>query len=242
MIIIGIGKILSGLLAEKKMTQSELAKRVGTTPSTISSIIDRDNSGIKITLLSSICKELDVSPEVFFEDFTNRNRDDEYFSQAELEWVKKYRVLDEYGKQAVDSILKIEYDRCKSAALEKVIELPCAYSKASAGSGDWLESEEYDTITVKATPEAHKSDIVIPVDGDSMYPLFSDGDLVLVRRQPDVEIGEIGIFILDNSAYIKKKGDQELISVNPAYGSIIGSEMSSFKCYGKVLGKAELLK
>lgn len=66
-----IGKILSELLIKKNISKSELARRVGVTPSTISSIIERDNAGIKITLLNDICKELRVSPEIFFEDFAS---------------------------------------------------------------------------------------------------------------------------------------------------------------------------
>ena len=39
---------------------------------------------------------------------------------------------------------------------------------------------------------------------DSMTPDISDGDIVFVKRQPSVEIGEIGIFIYDGDAYCKK--------------------------------------
>lgn len=34
------------------------------------------------------------------------------YSMSEHEHIKKYRTLDEYGKQAVDAVLKIEHKRC----------------------------------------------------------------------------------------------------------------------------------
>lgn len=75
-----------------------------------------------------------------------------------------------------------------------------------------------------------------------MEPMFSDSDCVLVRIQPDVEPGEIGIFIVDNEGYIKKKGSHELISVNPEYDNIPISEYTECRCFGKVLGKAEIIE
>jgi SOS-response transcriptional repressor LexA len=75
-----------------------------------------------------------------------------------------------------------------------------------------------------------------------MEPLYSDGDKVLVKIQPDIEPGEIGIFIVDNEGYIKKKGDHELISVNPEYDNIPIGKFTNYRCFGKVLGKAEIVE
>ena len=75
-----------------------------------------------------------------------------------------------------------------------------------------------------------------------MEPMFSVGDKVLVKIQPDIEPGEIGIFIVANEGYIKKKGDHELISINPEYDNIPINEYTDYRCFGKVLGKAEILE
>ncbi len=47
-----------------------------------------------------------------------------------------------------------------------------------------------------------------------MEPVYYDGDIVLIKSQPAVENGEIGIFIIENSGYIKKYGGDRLISLN----------------------------
>lgn len=160
-------------------------------------------------------------------------------SIKEKNHIKKYRTLDEYGKEAVDKILDVEYNRCANNETSETntIELPFSLLKASAGTGEWLDEEQLDKITVTDTPTARKADIVIEVDGDSMIPVFNDGDKVLVRLQPAVEIGEIGIFIIDNMGYIKKYANDRLISLNPDYNDIYPNEYTPTKCIGKVIGK-----
>lgn len=162
----------------------------------------------------------------------------------EQEYIKKYRSLDKYGQKAITDLLNTEYERCtqESNVIDMTIELPMSELPASAGTGIWLE-EGYNTpVTVRKTKEAQKANIVIRVSGDSMEPLYSDGDCVLVKIQPDIEPGEIGIFIVDNEGFIKKRGKHELISVNPEYDNIEIGEFSDCRCFGKVLGKAEVVE
>ena len=62
----------------------------------------------------------------------------------------------------------------------------------------------------------------LKIKGDSMLPLFQAGDTVIVRRQPDVESGEIAVVLVNgNDATVKKiiKKDTSilLVSENSAY-------------------------
>ena len=63
---------------------------------------------------------------------------------------------------------------------------------------------------------------------------FYDGDLVLVREQPAVEIGEIGIYIIDGEQFIKVYKGSYLHSLNPDYEDVDCTEDTY--CRGKVLG------
>lgn len=108
----------------------------------------------------------------------------------------------------------------------------------SAGSGDFLDSDCY---TVVEVPEdkAKRADFAVNVSGDSMEPLFHDHDMVFVHRQEELEDGEIGIFSLNDMAYIKKWKDSKdgtfLISLNPKYQPIpVHPEQDSFCIFGKV--------
>ncbi len=175
-----------------------------------------------------------LSIEELFAETVNRN---------EIEHIVKYRTLDRYGKKAVDDLLENEYKRCTEVSDEpKVITLPMAELKASAGTGQWLGDDEYTTwVDVLDTPEARRANVVIEVSGDSMLPQYHDGDKVLVKLQPTVEQNEIGIFIVDNCGYIKKLGINELISVNEEYDNISLSKYNDVICVGKVLGIAKIV-
>ena len=103
---------------------------------------------------------------------------------------------------------------------------------ASAGKGFYFEDIPTDTIEA---PYHENADFIIGVSGDSMEPTYLDGDRVYVQKCQGVNIGEIGIFILNNECLIKEAGENGLISHNPKYALIPGNE--SILCIGKVLGK-----
>lgn len=65
----GIGSKLSTLLAERGMTVTELARRVKVAPTTIYSIIQRDNKKVDIDVLIRISKVLGVNAEFFADDY-----------------------------------------------------------------------------------------------------------------------------------------------------------------------------
>ena len=62
----------------------------------------------------------------------------------------------------------------------------------------------------------------LQIKGDSMEPRIKEGDVVIVRKQPDVENGEIAIVLVNgDEATIKKvqkfTGGINLVPSNPAY-------------------------
>lgn len=163
-------------------------------------------------------------------------------SIKEKNHIKKYRTLDEYGKKAVDDLIDNEYERCQQEKKIEVIQLPISELKVSAGTGNWIEDNRYGTIEVADTPASRKADLVIEINGDSMEPTFHSGDNVLVRLQPSVDIGEIGVFVKDSEGYIKELGKNRLISHNKKYDDIILNEYTNIHCVGKVVGIAEVIR
>ncbi len=105
----------------------------------------------------------------------------------------------------------------------------------SAGKGNLLLDGGYDMIEVESTvPES--ADYAVRISGDSMMPRFVDKQIVFVHEQPVLDEGDIGIFYLNNEAYIKKLGKGCLISLNPAFAPISIQEYDEFKVLGKVVG------
>ena len=123
---------------------------------------------------------------------------------------------------------------------EPTIQIKHSYYRVSAGTGfDLPEGDNWEMIDIPDTPEARKADFAITIKGNSMEPVYFDGDIVLVKQQPAVELGEIGIFNIENNGYIKKFGGDRLISLNDAYDDIILSEYDEDRnhCLGKVIGR-----
>ena len=161
------------------------------------------------------------------------------FSSIEIENIKKYRTLDEYGKRMVDLVLNEEYTRC---SIETEVDRPTitirhSTYKVSAGRGFDLEDRDsWEEIDIPDTPEARKADFAITIIGNSMEPIYSDGQIVLVREQPAVDIGETGIYIINGGGFIKRNGGDRLIPINPDYDDIYFSEGDTVYCAGKVIG------
>ena len=111
------------------------------------------------------------------------------------------------------------------------------YNTVSAGTGSFLDSDEYEMISSPDIPEA--ATFGVYVDGDSMEPRYHNKDLIWIEQTACLDDGEIGIFYLDRNAYVKKFQNNRLgtylISLNKKYDPIPVTENSSFKIFGRVL-------
>ena len=109
----------------------------------------------------------------------------------------------------------------------------------SAGTGQFLDSDRLCEIEV-GDEVAANADFGVRVSGDSMEPLYLDGQIIWIHKQETLEEGEIGIFFLDGDAYVKKYHHStsgiQLISLNSKYPPINVSSESTLKTFGKVVG------
>jgi transcriptional regulator with XRE-family HTH domain len=105
----------------------------------------------------------------------------------------------------------------------------------SAGLGNYLTDGGFSVIEVDNTvPNA--ADYAVRVSGDSMIPRFVDQQIIFIHEQPALDEGEIGIFCLNNEAYLKKLERGCLVSLNPAYEPIPFQDSDDLKIIGKVVG------
>ena len=131
------------------------------------------------------------------------------------------------------------YKRPSAQILSFNRQLPRFYLAASAGTGQYLDSDAYEMIDV-GSEVSNLADFGITLAGDSMEPLYINGQTVWVHRQEELANGEIGIFYYDGNAYCKKYQDNgdsiRLISLNKKYDPIEINEDKGFKIFGKVVG------
>ena len=86
------------------------------------------------------------------------------------------------------------------------------------------------------TPLTNKADLVIAVKRHSMEPIYYDGDKLLVKKQTELNIGEICVFIINGESFVKELGKGKLISHNKQYQDIYCSDYDNMITVGKVIG------
>lgn len=136
-----------------------------------------------------------------------------------------------YKEQAETKIIEVE---------TPIIDIRHSYYKVSAGTGyDLNDGDQWDTIEIPDTQEARRADFALTISGDSMEPVYYDGDIVLIKSQRAIDGGEIGIFIIENNGFIKKYGGDRLISLNAKYDDIMFSDYDpeDIRCVGLVIGR-----
>jgi SOS-response transcriptional repressor LexA len=121
-----------------------------------------------------------------------------------------------------------------------VSELPRKYIRlydvpVAAGAGTFLDSDAYEDFEIDETvPD--DADFAVKVSGDSMEPRFIDGQIIFIKGQQTLEVGEIGIFELNGDSYVKKLGYGEFVSLNSRFEPIRIQEFDSIHIFGKVVG------
>lgn len=235
-----IGAILKELRLKTGKTQREIAEQLGRKQQ----IIGHWETGYSqpdANTLFTLCEIYGTTVDKAF-GFKN----DTKINRKAIEIINKYNSLDSKRKKVVDILLnkdignitviidsnKYDFDSMKRRLL------PYYYKLASAGNGQYMfDSPPEKQIEIPDIPEYRKASYSIGVNGDSMEPEYSDGDILLIEPADDLNIGEIGIFYLDGKCYVKKLGKKELISLNPDYENIPTDD--TIRSMGRVIGKID---
>lgn len=138
----------------KKMTQKELAEKLGVKHNTISTWENGANS-IDVEILFNICEILEITINDIYGKFSLSKSNN--LSFKEIEHIKKYRVLDERGQQTVDTILNSQYEiamaNIETSALDMVAESVSPYG-VSRQEAHRIVDQEFDAAEKGKTPEA----------------------------------------------------------------------------------------
>lgn len=114
---------------------------------------------------------------------------------------------------------------------QPVYRIPLRLQAVSAGTGEYIDDAGYEYVEI-TDPRA---DYALRISGDSMEPLYYDKDIVFIHSSNTMEIGDIGIFYIDGNQYVKKLGNNQLISLNPKYDPIPLDNVTTFRILGEVI-------
>lgn len=107
-------EILEDIMSEKDMSIPDVSRATGISDSTLRSIINRKTKSASLEVAFKISKGLNVSLERLNGDAKVESKKLNFFLESfEIDHIKKYRDLDEYGRKTIDLILERELDRCK---------------------------------------------------------------------------------------------------------------------------------
>ena len=92
---------------------------------------------------------------------------------------------------------------------DTIVMLP-VIGRVSAGNGCYAveDIERYEPVPSSAISYG-ENQFLLRISGDSMYPIISDGDLVLIREQSSVDSGSIAVAIVDNEDGVIKYVDYD---------------------------------
>lgn len=144
------------------------------------------------------------------------------------------------GRQRVEEYIGLlrgdERFSTRSQRKEKAVRsIPLYDIPVSAGLGNFLDSDSYDLIEVDESVPLDAT-FAVKVCGDSMLPEIDDGQIVYVKPQPTLQIGQVGIFWLDGQAYCKEYGKNKLVSFNKKYAPLeIHKSGDDFRIFGRVV-------
>ena len=222
------------------MSQEELGFMIGVGKNAVGAW-ESGRSRPDLNSISDLCHILNIPLAVFF------GRTESELKGLNRDFLYKFRKLNNYNKQVIlhemSALLELQEEYVKEETPETVprkIKLFINDAVAAAGFSPELPETSGQYALFDPDPVVNEADEVIRVNGDSMEPMYSDGDLVFVKHVPSVREGEIGIFIHHNAGYIKQYMKDGLHSINPDYPVMRFTQEDQITCMGKVLGKVDL--
>ena len=231
-----LGKIIARNRKQHKLKQQDLAEALDKYNIKIKKNAicawENDISQPNASQIFAVCQVLGITD--IYTEFIGTNPDNplaglnEKGREKALDYIHLLTLSGEYKKETPMPV-SLLVERCLN-----VYDLP-----VSAGTGSFLDSDEYEPMTVGSeVPEV--ADFGVRVSGDSMLPRFLNSQIVWVEKTLELNHGEYGIFYLNGNAFIKKLQNNvdglALISLNTKYAPIVIREDDDFRIFGRVVG------
>ncbi|TKL05331.1 helix-turn-helix domain-containing protein [Enterococcus sp. ARL09-542] len=213
-----IGERIKLRRKELKLSADVVAEKLGVSRSTIFRYEKGDIEKLPTNILGDIAEILKTTPAFLmgWED-DNVPSIETIYNQLEKPRQTKVYNFAEYQ-------LKEQQRKSKISIMIK--------GYVSAGSGEWLESNEEE---VEFNGEVPEHDFAVRVNGNSMTPLFDDKQIIFVKGTSEARDGQIVICRVNSDAYVKKLSGNKLVSLNKDYKDILISETDDFKIFGVVV-------
>lgn len=226
----GLSSVLKQRRKELGLTLAQIADTMGVAEATVQRWESGNIKSVRQEKIGKLAEVLQVTP------MTLMGWDDEWKEQQNLDSAPSNEILTPDGRH-----ISFKYP----TITENTVTFPVIGEIAAGYDSIALEDWSGETIEI---PESYlrgrkKSDfIVLTVKGNSMYPMYLDGDKVLILKQPMTNTnGEVCAVLYDSEigtlkkvVFHQDKESIELIPINPEYmpKTISGYDLENFKIIG----------
>jgi len=251
-----MGQRLKQLRESRGLTQDQIGEVVGVKKATINKYEQGEIKNIKRSTIQKFADFFGVSPAwLMCLDGESNIPEDQIAKEVSLieqikkaygrqavEFLESFVELNAQGKnRAVEAVGQIsEVPRFQKNPVVPMRSIPVFDSPAAAGSPLYAESDyEYMDFPISDIPEG--TDFGVRISGQSMQPTIEDGSIVWVEKTVSLHNGEIGVFMLGDSAVCKRLKLDDLGRVvalqsdNPDYDSITGYDLEGVRPVGRVI-------
>ena len=228
---IPFGRIIRDARKRKNLSQEQLGAMVQVKKNAVGAW-EAGRSRPDLSSIPELCRILDIPLNVFF---------GQKMGPARI-WEERFLRLNIRNRKLIlrqmDRLYQQQQEELPRAS-RKIISLFLNDAPASAGPVSVLGENGREKVYLALDRLSEQADELIRVNGDSMEPAFHDGDIVFLQYTDSLREGEIGIFVHDDSGYIKEYRKDGLYSLNPDYPPIRFPAGDPVRCVGRVLGKLQ---
>ena len=229
---LSLGDIIKERRREAKLSQKELADKVGVARNTVT-YWEKGRSKPAPDVVPKLCEALSITTGDLF------GMQEEAGSE-EQELLSLYQKLSLSGRRVLITLAKKLYEEETLSFDDKLREefalFGTSSTKAAAGAGEDYSSMESGYTFLRRTKANEKASWVVEVTGESMIPAYLDGDFVYVQEMESASPGDVVVVNTSEGLVIKRlTKEMTLESINPAYP--YDGKGKSFHIAGKVIGK-----
>ncbi len=134
--------VIRKLRKKQNISMKELGLSIGVSESTIS-LYENGKRQPDYNTLIKIADYFNVSTDYLLGHTCFQSEGSNIFIAHEKQLIKKYRLLDQHGQKAVDSVLNIEYERCSnSGGNNNLVEIPYVARSETGERGTLVKTQE----------------------------------------------------------------------------------------------------
>ena len=220
-----IGKRMKSRRKELKLTADQIAEAIGVSRSNVYRYENGDIENLPLEILKPLSSILKTTPQ-YLMGWDDNISVDITTIYNQLEPPRQEKVYNYANNQL------IEQNQVQEATTVYVT------SKLSAGPGV-IDLDPRNVEEVQYDGYVPRHDLAFQVAGDSMEPLFEDGEIVFVERTEDIYSGQVIAVQINEESFIKKayiENDQlRLVSLNSMYDDILADGTDNIRVVGRVI-------